>query len=70
MLLNSQSLVFQSAIPTTEEIKLPKHTSFTDLNYKEILVDATHGQPPSNKTVVVQEVRIFIKIYLPWWCWD
>lgn len=57
MFVNSQALVFKSVTPITDTIQNASPLVHADLLYQELRLDATHGLPPLNKTVVLLEVR-------------
>lgn len=52
----SQTLVFKSITPTSVTIQHSTPLVHADLLYQELRLDATHGLPPLNKTIVLLEV--------------
>ncbi|XP_046669753.1 LOW QUALITY PROTEIN: vitellogenin-4 [Homalodisca vitripennis] len=60
--LVSQTLVLKDAGAIEKELPFPSESANNaELIYKELLLDATHGIPPANKTEVLQEISDMLK---------
>ncbi|XP_054270572.1 uncharacterized protein LOC128991582 [Macrosteles quadrilineatus] len=57
----NQTLLVESVGPIAKELSFPGAMNVTDLFYREIVLDATYGLPPSNKTIVLSEISTMLE---------